>query len=225
MTLVAFDTSTPGTVAAVEEGGAVSTLRLDAPPAGHPAHSTQLLGALGSLLGEAGSSWGSVVRIGVGVGPGTFTGLRIASATAEGLRRANGAAVVAVSSLEALSLPARRLSPARPVCALIDARRGELFAAGWGPGGQPAFSSRVVGVDQVAELFGAHPEEWLAVGEVPDVFENALSAAGVQRPGREEPLNLIDGAALCELAAAGEPVSGPLSPEYLREPDARPREN
>ncbi len=225
MTLVAFDTSTPGTVAAVDAGGAVSALRLDAPPAGHPAHSTQLLKTLGSLLEEAGSSWESVDRIGVGAGPGTFTGLRIAAATAEGLRRGHGAAVVPVSSLEALALPARRLWPSRPVCALIDARRGELFAAGWGPGGQPAFAPRVVGVDGVEDLFRALPAEWVAVGEVPDAFEDALRAAGVERPGAEEPLNLIDGAALCELAALGEPVTGPVRPEYLREPDARPREN
>jgi tRNA threonylcarbamoyladenosine biosynthesis protein TsaB len=223
LTLVAFDTSTPDTVAAVEAGGMVSTLRLEAPPAGHPAHSTQLLGALGSLLGEAGSSWESVIRIGVGIGPGTFTGLRIAAATAEGLRRANGAEVVPVGSLEALSLPARRLSPARPVCALIDARRNELFAAGWRPGGEPAFAPRVVGVKGVEALFGADPREWVAVGEVPDVFEDALLAAGVQRPGAEEALNLIDGPTLCELAAGGEPLVGPVLPEYLREPDARSR--
>lgn len=222
---MAFDTSTPGTVAAVEAGGGIRSLRLDAPPAGHPAHSTQLLEALGSLLKEAGSSWDSVDRIGVGAGPGTFTGLRIAAATAEGLRRSHGAAVVPVGSLEALALPARRLWPSRPVCALIDARRGEVFAAGWGPGGQPAFAPRAVGVDGVGALVAGVPGDWMAVGEVPEAFEDALRAAGVERPGAEEPLNLIDGAALCELAAAGEPIPGPLRPEYLREPDARPREN
>ena len=225
MTLVAFDTSTPATVVAVEAGGRVSSLRLDPPPDSHPAHSTQLLGALDGLLGKAGSSWGSVDRIGVGIGPGTFTGLRIAAATAEGLRRANAAEVVPVGSLEVLSLPARRFWPSRSVCALIDARRGQLFAAGWGPGGDIAFAPRVVGPQEVEELFGAGPEDWTAVGEVPEEFESAMRSAGVVRPDGKEALNLIDGGAFCELALVGEPVSGPLLPEYLRDPDARPRAN
>ncbi len=225
MTLVAFDTSTPATVVAVEAGGSVSSLRLDPPPDSHPAHSTQLLGALRGLLDDLGLLWESVDRIGVGVGPGTFTGLRIAAATAEGLRRANAAEVVPVGSLEALSLPARRFWPSRSVCALIDARRGQLFAAGWGPGGDIAFAPRVVGPEEIEDLFEAVPEDWTAVGEVPEGFEDALRSAGVVRPDGKEALNLIDGAALCELALVGGPVSGPLLPEYLREPDARPRAN
>lgn len=225
MTLVAFDTSTPATVVAVEAGGSVSSLRLDPPPNSHPAHSTQLLGALSGLLDDLGLPWESIDRVGVGVGPGTFTGLRIAAATAEGLRRANAAEVVPVGSLEALSIPARRFLPSGSVCALIDARRGQLFAAGWGPGGDVAFAPRVVGPQEVEKLFGAGPNDWAAVGEVPEEFEDALRSAGVGRPDGKEALNLIDGAALCELALVGKPVSGPLLPEYLREPDARPRAN
>lgn len=225
MTLVAFDTSTRATVVAVESGGSLSSLRLDPPPDSHPAHSTQLLGALRGLLDDLGLPWESIDRVGVGVGPGTFTGLRIAAATAEGLRRANAAEVVPVGSLEALSIPARRFLPSGSVCALIDARRGQLFAAGWGPGGDVAFAPRVVGPQEVEELFGAGPNDWAAVGEVPEEFEDALRSAGVGRPDGKEALNLIDGAALCELALVGKPVSGPLLPDYLRDPDARPRAN
>ena len=223
MTLVAFDTSTPATVVAVEEGGEVLSRHLPAPPDSHPAHSTQLLAAAAGLLEEAGSGWPAVDRIGVGTGPGTFTGLRISAATAEGLRRAQGAAVVGVSSLEALSLPARERRPSRPVCAVIDARRGELFAAGWTAVGAVAFGPRVVGPEEAGGLFGPDAAEWAVVGEVPEEFEGALRSAGVDRPAPGDALNLIGGAALCRLALEGEPARGPLLPDYLREPDARRR--
>ena len=223
MTLLAFDTSTPATVVAVEEAGKVLSRRLPAPPDSHPAHSTQLLAAAGGLLGEAGSSWLAVDRIGVGVGPGTFTGLRISAATAEGLRRARGAAVVGVGSLEALALPARKRWPSRPVCAVIDARRSELFVAGWTPGGTPAFGPRVIGVDEFAGILGPGASEWVVVGEAPLEFEEVLRSAGVGRPAAGDALNLIGGAALCRLAREGEPARGPLLPDYLREPDARRR--
>lgn len=223
MTLVAFDTSTPATVVAVDVGGAVASRRLGPAPGSHPAHSTQLLAAAGELLDEAGASWSSVERIGVGTGPGTFTGLRIAAATAEGLRRAGGAELVGVGSLEALGLPARRHWPSRPVGAVIDARRGELFAAGWEPGGNALFGPQVVTPGAVAALFGPDPSAWVVVGEVPEDFERELLAAGIERPGEGAPLNLIAGPALCELAREGEPVAGPLLPDYLREPDARRR--
>ena len=223
MTLVAFDTSTPSTVVAVEEGGEVLSRHLPAPPDDHPAHSTQLLAAAAGLLDEAGSSWAAVDRVGVGVGPGTFTGLRISAATAEGLRRARAAAVIGVGSLEALALPARERWPSRPVCAIIDARRGELFAAGWMAGGRAAFGPRVVGVGEVAGLFRPPEAEWVVVGDAPESFEMALEASGVERPAPGDPLNLITGAALCRLAREGEPASGPLLPHYLREPDARRR--
>ena len=223
MTLVAFDTSTPATVVAVDLDGAVGYRRLGPAPGSHPAHSTQLLAAAGELLEEVGASWSSVERIGVGTGPGTFTGLRISAATAEGLRRAGGAEVVGVGSLEALGLPARRRWPSRPVGAVIDARRGELFAAGWEPGGKALFGPRVVAPGAVAELFGPDPSAWVVVGEVPEDFDRELLAAGVERPDEADPLNLIAGAALCELARKGQPAAGPLLPDYLREPDARRR--
>ena len=79
MTTIAFDTSTPLTVAAVSVNGGILERSLEAPPGGHPAHCAQLVGALDSLLAGAGSGWDEVERIGVGAGPGTFTGIRVAS--------------------------------------------------------------------------------------------------------------------------------------------------
>ena len=85
------------------------------------------------VLEAAGVDWPAVDRIAVGVGPGTFTGLRIGVATARALARARDIPLVGVSSLHALARGAVAGSDPREegVMAVIDARRGEVYAAGW----------------------------------------------------------------------------------------------
>ena len=219
MFTVAFDTSTAATVAGIEGPDGTLEARLEAPPGSHPFHGAQLLPALAGLLEEAGARWQDVGRIGVGSGPGTFTGLRIAAATAEGLRRVVNAPVVAVDSLQALGLPLLRSAVGRPACALLDARRGEVFAAGWGPDGRRRFGPVAAAPGALARLLG--DGGWLVAGQPPAPFAEILDEQGIERLPGEDPRNLIGGAALCELAREGEPLDGPALPNYVREPDAR----
>ena len=131
-----------------------------------------------------------------------------------------GAPVVGVDSLEALSLPARRSAPGRPVCALLDARRGEVFASGWQADGSPAFGPLAVAPGALAGLL-APDAAWLVAGVAPEPFERELADAGIETVPEGDPRNLIGGAALCELARLGTPLTGPALPDYVREPDAR----
>src|SRR3954451_12919881 len=127
VTLVGFDTSTAATSACVlhTDGRAFEHVpppeRLREPPG----HSRELLPLIAELMEQAGTTWADVDGIAVGVGPGTFTGLRIGVATARALATAAHVPVHPVSSLAALAEPieAQRKLP------LIDARRGELFGA------------------------------------------------------------------------------------------------
>ena len=99
---------------------------------GAPAHSAELLPALAGLLEQGGTGWDEVSAIAVGVGPGTFTGLRIGVATARGLGQALGVPLQPVSSLEALAAgiaAGAEAPPGTPILPLIDARRGQVFAA------------------------------------------------------------------------------------------------
>lgn len=87
----------------------------------------RLLPAFDRLLADAGLSMTAIEGLAVSIGPGSFTGLRIGLSTVKGLALATGKPVVGVPTLEALAtvLPACRY----PICALLDARMGEVYAA------------------------------------------------------------------------------------------------
>lgn len=89
-------------------------------------HAESLLPALDFLLRSARVTRTDLSGIVVGAGPGSFTGVRVAAATARGLAHALALPLFAYSSLAGLALAA---STNRPVCALFDARRGEVYAA------------------------------------------------------------------------------------------------
>lgn len=87
-------------------------------------HSEKLLPAIAAMLSEAGTGKGELAGIGVSIGPGSYTGLRIGTATALGLSAGWGVPLKGVSTLRVL---ASQL-PAGPVLACIRARKGEVFA-------------------------------------------------------------------------------------------------
>src|SRR5271166_2203877 len=142
MILLGFDTATPSTTVALRlADGQMTQARDDPAPGEHPGHATRLLALAHGLLAGAGVSWSAVDRIAVGVGPGTFTGLRVGVATARGLAQSLSAELAGVSSLRALAAAAlaserREGEPLlalerETVLAVIDARRGEVFAAAY----------------------------------------------------------------------------------------------
>ena len=90
-------------------------------------HSEALLPALASLLERVDLTMNDIGGVVVGAGPGSFTGVRIAAAMAKGLVHAARLPLRAYSSLAALAAGAATHD--RPVCALFDARRDEVYAA------------------------------------------------------------------------------------------------
>ncbi len=90
-------------------------------------HSEAVLPAVDFALREAGVAPRDLAGVVVGGGPGSFTGVRLAAAMGTGLVRALGVPLYAYSGLAALAASAG--AGERPVCALFDARRGEVYAA------------------------------------------------------------------------------------------------
>jgi tRNA threonylcarbamoyladenosine biosynthesis protein TsaB len=88
--------------------------------------------AVDELLSASKLSLGDLGAIAVGIGPGSFTGLRIGLSYAKGIAMASGCAVIGVPSLDAIalaSLEEAKLSEGTQICCVVDARKGELYAA------------------------------------------------------------------------------------------------
>lgn len=122
--ILAVDTATRCCSAAVQVGG-----RLVAETAvrSERTHSEHLIGMIHDVLRSAGLKLQAINAMAVSIGPGSFTGLRIGISTIQGLALAGGIPCVGVSSLEALA--GAGLPWPQGICALMDARKGEVYAA------------------------------------------------------------------------------------------------
>lgn len=236
MRVLAFDTATPRTAVAlrdIDTGANVCMLyeldlaAADDPPAGaRPGHAQRLLSLIDELMRRGGADWDSIERIAVGVGPGTFTGLRIGIASAQALAAARGLALTGVSTLRSLALTAHDREPDRAALAVIDARRGEAFAAGWAAGddpltAEPALAPRVLTPEQLGAVAAAGGAGTRAVGDGALKFRHVLERAGVEVPAEESPLHRVSAREHCRLGALARPThDGRIEPEYLRVPDA-----
>jgi tRNA threonylcarbamoyladenosine biosynthesis protein TsaB len=189
---------------------------------------------IAQLLETSGISWDQIDRIAVGVGPGTFTGLRIGIATARALSRARNIPVVGISTLESLALNARRPgdAPSPPdadvVLAVLDARRGEVFAAAWAAGGEPPGREPRELLAPVAmrpEALAAKIPELgsriLAIGEGTIEFRQVLERSGALIPADDSELHRVSAINHCRLATSRRAhAPDEVGPEYLRLPDA-----
>ena len=221
MIVAGIDTATPATVTGVLlPGGRVVEARDEPEEGSRGAHASRLLVLLERALGEAGVAWEEVDRIAVGVGPGGFTGLRIGIATARALAQARGLPLVPVSSLSALAQGAG--DGAGVVAAVIDARRGEVFAAAWDGAGE-LVAPAAMAPAALAEQLLALDVPVQAVGDGAVRFREELEGAGVAVPVDGSAVHRIAAAPLCRLGAVGEPAERDrLLPDYRREPDAKP---
>ncbi len=238
MIVLGLDTSTAASAAALRLADGRTTQARDDPPAGaHPGHATRLLDMARELLAAADVAWRDIDRIAVGVGPGTFTGLRVGVATARGLAQSLSAELVGVSSLRALAAgalgpEARAAEGSAPatVLAVIDARRGEVFAAAYESGedgprelavARALAPEALAGLAVDAEDTDGARGPWLAVGDGAVRFRAQLESPGIVVPPDSSPLHQVSAAVVCELAVHATPVSlHALLPDYRRRPDA-----
>jgi tRNA threonylcarbamoyladenosine biosynthesis protein TsaB len=125
MKILAIETSTMlgGIAVADDSAGLIAEVRLNV----KSTHSERLMTEIDHVLQQSGLSAHEIDIIGVAIGPGSFTGLRIGLSTAKGFSYSTGKPIVSVPTLEAFAwnFPYCR----HPVCIMLDARKGEVYAA------------------------------------------------------------------------------------------------
>jgi tRNA threonylcarbamoyladenosine biosynthesis protein TsaB len=237
MIVLGLDTSTSATAVALRLSDGTTTQARDDPPASaHPGHATRLLDMAHQLLLDADVPWRAIERIAVGVGPGTFTGLRVGVATARGLAQSLSAQLVGVSSPLALAAAALSANPGETgtptaVLSVIDARRGEVFAAAYSHGRDgaprelvapcPLAPQELASVLLHGERAAGETLRWLAVGDGAVRYRDALAHAEIPVAPDGSSLHQISAGCICQLGA-GAPVGEPqeIVPDYRRRPDA-----
>jgi tRNA threonylcarbamoyladenosine biosynthesis protein TsaB len=231
LAVIALDGATDDVVVGAARGAElIHESAIDRGEERFPRHATMLLGEVERAV-EAAGGWERVGTIGIGVGPGSFTGLRIAIATGRALAQARGLEAAPVGTLEALAMGiAERAMERRPILAILDARRGEVFAqlhdeAGETISGPVVLNPQMIG-EWLAQAAGDRRARGaflpLAAGPGSLRFVRELEVADVEVLPGGDPAHRLSARHLCTLAAAGEPtVPEEIRPIYLREPDAR----
>jgi tRNA threonylcarbamoyladenosine biosynthesis protein TsaB len=164
--------------------------------------------------------WKDLDAIAVGVGPGTFTGLRIGIATARALATAAALPLRRVSSLAALAAGIDNLVR----LPLIDARRGEVFAALY-EGEREFWPPLVIRPEELIEQLGNASMTPLAAGDGSIRFRGMLEEAGIPVEPDDSVAHVVRALHICRLGAEAEDESPEaVLPEYLREPDAKPQQ-
>jgi tRNA threonylcarbamoyladenosine biosynthesis protein TsaB len=192
MLILAFDTATDVATSALVSDGEVVGERVS--------RAVSLLEDVDALVRQAGARTGDIEALAVGIGPGSFTGVRIGLATARGLALALGVPVAGVSTLDALAAGAPGALP------VVDARRREVFVLRDEP--------RVVAPAELELAPGT-----LCVGSGAVRYRQVLEAAGAEVPADQDERHLPRARFHAQLASDFGPAEL-VEPLYLRMPDA-----
>ncbi|MBP1805322.1 tRNA (adenosine(37)-N6)-threonylcarbamoyltransferase complex dimerization subunit type 1 TsaB [Rubellimicrobium aerolatum] len=199
--ILAFDTSAAHCAAALLSGGAVLAMREEAMATGQ---ADRLMPLLEEILRDAGATWRDLAALGVGTGPGNFTGIRIAVAAARGLALGLTIPAIGVTAFEALAWRRDAALVAR------DARLGQVHLQAFGPMGFGPLTQ---------PLDAPVPPLPLGTPVLGDLAEQVAARAGLPVAAPLAPL----AEAIARIAATRLGRDNPRpAPLYLRAPDAAP---
>jgi tRNA threonylcarbamoyladenosine biosynthesis protein TsaB len=217
MRILAIDTSCGAASVAVFDGAARQTLAKKIEPMKH-GHAEALAPMVASLMGEIDGGFESLGAIGVTVGPGSFTGIRVGLALARAMALALEIPAIGVSTLVAFAAPL--LAELRPgvIVSAVDARHEAVYFQAYEMSGRPLFAPRAGPLRDAIRSAGAGPARF--VGDAA-----GLLAAEARRDGlacEVYPSLYPDIDAVALIAHAADPATSPPRPLYVKPPDAKP---
>jgi tRNA threonylcarbamoyladenosine biosynthesis protein TsaB len=176
MLVLGIETSTPqASVAIGSEQGLIASALVSR----GASHNEFLLPAIRFCLDEAGLGFRNIGGMAASLGPGLYTGMRVGIATTKALAQALSVPIVGMSSLDLLAYEVRYSS--KTICAVLDARRGEVFHAFYkaSPGGIQRMSRyQIEKPERLAVGLASRPEEVLLVGNGALLYRDAFSDLG-----------------------------------------------
>lgn len=215
MLTLALDTANDRIAVAIEgDGNAIA--RSEAISRGH---AERLFPLIDEVLAAAGVELDSVTRIAVNIGPGSFTGIRIAVAAARGLGLALGIPVVGIDALRLIAASLAEPSDG-PVLSAIDARRGEVYAALYDCQGDVLEAPFAANADVVLSRIGDRATRLAGSGGT--ILSRQAAISGVRLP-EADTMTATDPLALARLGSIADPAIALPRPLYLRAPDAKPQ--
>jgi tRNA threonylcarbamoyladenosine biosynthesis protein TsaB len=222
MFVLGVDTATDyAVVGATADGEIIREVSIGPEPGGRPRHSEVLLPEIERSVQAAGG-WTRIDRIAVGIGPGSFTGLRIGIATARALAQARDLPLVPVISLAALARGIADGGDGDLALPVFDARRREAFAALYEGGAKEVWTPLVAPPDELADRVRELNQAPLAAGDGALRFAAELEAAGATVAPPEDAIHRVAARHVCAVGeGAVEAPTDQIQPLYLRPPDAK----
>jgi tRNA threonylcarbamoyladenosine biosynthesis protein TsaB len=224
MRALAIDTSTYRAEVALWAGGALVTCEENLDPV---KHAESLFGLIDRAFARTGWKKTELDLVVPCIGPGSFTGARVGLAAAKGIALALDRPIVGVSGLEAMASSLRQVAPERAsdadaVLALLDARKGEVFWAAYGPKGELLAGPGHVSAGRIGEILATLSAKKLVVGQIAGELGN--SSLPSESVFRSAATDLPDVGEVARLGVRKFEERGPddlaaLEPIYVRPPD------
>ncbi len=217
--VLAIDSSCGAISACVYDEGAEEALARHSEPMAR-GHAEALAPLVEKLMAGIPGGFGSLDRIAVTNGPGSFTGIRIGIALARAIGLALNIPVVGVSTLVAFAGPLLIEPRSGIIVAAIDARHGQVYFQLFEASGRPLIAARVETVRDAVRAIGAGPARIAgnAAKVLSDEFGRSAMAFDLSA-GAEFP----DILAVARIGLAADPQAAPPRPYYLKAPDAQPK--
>ncbi len=214
--ILALDTALGACSVAVIEAGSDLPLGVIAESM-EKGHAECLLPMIELLMASVDGGFSTLSRVGVTIGPGSFTGIRVGISAARAIGLALNIPVLGVSTLSAYAAPLIAHPIGDVVAIAIDAKHGNVFFQAFAPGGRTLVAPRLISIKEAARAIGAGSVRIAGTGA--SLLLTECWARGLEA-------QLVDGASspdiywVGRLGLSANPQSAAPKPLYLRAPSA-----